>query len=332
MTPDAAYDSIGTEVPGLITHGAGCADCGGESYGGGVNGGCGGCGGDVIGGCGGCGGDVYGGYGGYSRGCVWPGPPWWANNLSLFAGAHGFKGPVDQGSNGNFGFHEGLNAGFPLLQLSGINFQAGMLAAYSNFSGNQVDGVRTGERDQIFFTSGVFRRATCGGLQGGVAYDLLYDRYYREANLSQVRAELSYIGQNGCREFGYMGSVGVGNDEVVIKDVAVTLEPTDLHAFFFRSHFDRGEARIWAGFSSEGDGLVGADARVMVGQNWALQSNFNYLIPSQDHGLAGLTQESWGMAMQIVWYPGRSLQRGQDSRARPLFNVADNSVFMVDAF
>lgn len=51
------------------------------------------------------------------------GPLWWVGHpryrgmlrdLTVFGGVHGFKGPLDQGRNGNFGFHEGVNLGGPL--------------------------------------------------------------------------------------------------------------------------------------------------------------------------------------------------------------------------
>jgi hypothetical protein len=42
---------------------------------------------------------------------------WW-ENLEVFSGVHGFKGPVDLGVNGNFGFDYGLNWGFPIPCLS----------------------------------------------------------------------------------------------------------------------------------------------------------------------------------------------------------------------
>jgi len=336
LPPDDAYDSLEVETPGVIIDDpsyGGCGDCGdcmiSEDY---MTGdGCGAGRECVIGG--GCGG-WHGGYGGCGFGGCWPGPPNWSRNLSLFVGAQGFKGPFDRGSNGNFGFHQGVNAGFPVTRLPGIGFQAGMLSAYSNFSGDQVDGVRTGERDQIFMTSGVFHRSTGGGFQGGAVFDLLRDRYYRVADLSQIRMELGYVSASGCREFGFLASAGTHSDQITTTfNGTLNLQPTDTYAFYYRRYFDNGgDGRFWIGFTGEGDGLIGGDLQIPLGGSWAVQNRLNYLIPDQDRGLTGLREESWGLTIQLVWYPGRSARAAQDSRYGPLFKVADNSSFMFDAF
>ena len=48
---------------------------------------------------------------------------WWEQtcpDLSISAGTQGFKGPIDQGLNGDFGFHEGINWGSPFWDAMGI--------------------------------------------------------------------------------------------------------------------------------------------------------------------------------------------------------------------
>jgi hypothetical protein len=42
------------------------------------------------------------------------------------------------------------------------------------------------------------------------------------------------------------------------------------------------------------------------------------------------THESWGLVIQLVWYPGQNAKCQQKNPYRPIFNVADNSLFMVD--
>ena len=43
----------------------------------------------------------------------------------------------------------------------------------------------------------------------------------------------------------------------------------------------------------------------------------------------GQVRETWGVAMNLVWYPGRSARCVGESCYRPVLNVADNSQFMV---
>lgn len=338
LTPDTAYDPAGVEGAVMMEQGItpdlpGCSDC--------VDGG-GGCGGSYEE-CGGCYGGCYGGYGagGLSL-CGLPAAVW-AKDLSMFAGVHGFKGPPDQGRNGNFGFHEGANFGSPLGGPLGVGFQAGMAAVHSNFSGDQVDQtfgtdnhleVRRGDRDQIFFTTGLFRRATCWGLQGGIAFDLLHDAYYDRADLTQVRTELGYVFGGGLREIGYFGAYGTGNDTFRLRDgTLLGLEPTDMFAFYYRRYAAQGgEGRLWAGFTGRGDALLGAELRIPIGRSFALENRFNYLLPEQGRGATGQPEEAWGLTIQLVWYPGRWSRCTDQSPFRPLFGVADNATFMSDTY
>lgn len=285
-----------------------------------------GCGGAVSG----CGGHP----GGLGSGFCGVGSEWWARDLSLFAGGHGFKGPFDQGRNGNFGLHEGVNFGSALGGPAGWGYQVGFAAVQSNFAGDQATGqVRRGDRDQFFFTAGIFHRALPGGVQWGVAFDLLRDTYYANADLKQLRTEIGYIVPGGQGEIGYFGAYGVDDDEVVVGQTSLSLEPTDMFAFYYRRHFDGGgQGRLWGGFTGQADGLLGADLRVPLGRSWAIENSFNYLIPRQGRGALGQAEESWGVSVRLVWYLGQPARCATRSPHHPLMNVADNSLFMFDAF
>jgi hypothetical protein len=312
----------------------GCDSCGGN---------CGSCGSD----CGDCGCGDCGDCGDCD--CPWLAPcgGWGPRNLAIFAGINGFKGPRDRGGNGNFGFTEGVNWGAPLGDPWGCGYQLGFAALQDNLSGYQlgtpVDGTNqssivTADRHQYFFTAGVFNRAECGGWQWGVAFDLLHDTYYESSDLKQIRTETGYL-INECSEIGYSGAYGVGGDKVQTyyslngrtSVVNAFLNPTDQFVVYFRRHFQNGgEGRIWGGLTGYSDGLFGADSWVPLGGSWALQNTFNYLIPKQGKGEAGgQVNESWSLAINLVWYPGRSTKCLGTSCYRPVLNVADNSLFMV---
>ena len=251
-------------------------------------------------------------------------------NFSFFAGIHGFKGPVDQGKNGNFGFHEGLNYGAPLGDPWGMGYQLGVQVMHSDLSGDQVIRVRRGDRNQVFFTGGIFRRAVCGGLQWGIAFDLLRDTFYEKATLSQLRTEMSWV-LAGDREYGFWGSFGTKNDEIASENGTNEQKVTDLFAFFCRRYFSGGgEGRLWTGFTGGGDALFGGDIRVPLGTSWALENDCHYLIPKQGRGADGSREETWSVNINLVWYPGRSARCVRQNPYHPLFNVANNSVFMVD--
>ena len=264
------------------------------------------------------------------------GGPWyrddwgWLRQVSLFAGVQGFKGPPDFGINGNFGFHEGVNVGGPLGGPAGIGFQAGFQAVHSNFSGYQTTGVMDrGNRNQFFVTAGLFRRALYGGIQWGGVFDYLHDSYYETIDVTQIRAEISWLDPHFRWELGFWGAFGTGDDRIAIP-VAVRTEPTDMFAFFLRRQFSAGgQGRIWTGFTGEGDAIIGGDCSLPISASWAVEGNFNYVVPADSIGFPGQQEEGWGMALQLVWYPGRDARRVNSSPFHPLLSVADNSVFLV---
>ncbi|MDZ7615602.1 MAG: DUF6666 family protein, partial [Patescibacteria group bacterium] len=132
-------------------------------------------------------------------------------DLSVFAGVQGFKGPLDQGRNGNFGFHEGINFGAPLGDPWGFGYQIGAAAVQSNLTTYDAD--EAGEyRNQFFMTAGVFRRQAVG-FNSGVVFDYLNDSYYTSVSLRQIRTETAWRFPTGG-ELGYWGAYGLNKDRV----------------------------------------------------------------------------------------------------------------------
>jgi hypothetical protein len=253
-------------------------------------------------------------------------------NLEVFAGVEGFTGPANRGGSASFGFNEGVNWAVPIASLNCLGGQIGFRATHSSLSGaaftNEI-------RNQVFVTGGLFRRVDVG-LQVGLVVDYLSDDWYRDADLVQLRGELSWV-TCGTRDFGFWFTAGTqtsAEPSPYSSSHIETWESTDLYAFFYREQFGEcrpGEARLYAGFSGQSDGLIGADARLPLTDRWALETGFAYLVPKQCKGSSGIVnvghaQESWNVGINLVWYPGRS----RDPYYRPLFPVADNGSFMVD--
>ncbi len=268
---------------------------------------------------------------------------WGHRNLAIFGGVHGFKGPRDRGLNGNFGFQEGVNYGAPLGDPWGCGFQIGFQALQSDISGNQVNGFPTADRHQYFATAGIFRRAEVGKVQWAVAFDYLFDSYSDSASLQQIRSETGWL-FNEQTEIGYSGAYGIGGDSTSVTTVRGTivgrLATTDQFVGYIRRYFENGgDGRLFGGITGNGDGLFGADVWIPLGGSWALQNDFIYLIPKDGRGTAvgdngavvgGQVRETWGVALNLVWYPGRSSHCVGESCYRPVLNVADNSQFLVN--
>jgi hypothetical protein len=256
-------------------------------------------------------------------------------NFSLMAGVHGFRGPSDFVGTGNFGFNEGINWGFPLLPFLNLAGQAGVMGVHSNFSGTDyrfdMEGFHSG-RDQIFATGGVFTRAVDGGWQSGSAFDYFHDSAFSNTDLTQARVELAYNFRGRC-EFGFWGAYGANSDTVtftILQRFITKLEPTDLYTLFYRHHFTGGgQGRIWAGLTGDGAAVFGGEATVPLGTNWAIQNNFTYRVADPDQP-PEVDDESWAVSIRLVWYPWKLSRNAFRDPQQPLFNVADNSVFLID--
>lgn len=262
----------------------------------------------------------------------------WSQDLTIFGGPQAFQGPLDLGLNGNFGFHYGFNYAIPFWHRMGIGAQVGGQIVHSNLSGDaglSGDMNIGDQRTQYFLTTGFFRRAWRGGCgwQWGVVVDLLNDSYYAEVDYAQVRAEFSKHFRGG-NEFGFWGAFGTTDDEVATDATGTTFVTSAVinqYNFFYRRNFTNGgAARIWVGGTDAGDGIVGGDARVPLSDRFSLQTSFNYLIPQDGSTEEGVLQESWGITTNFVWHPGRTGLVYGRSRYRPLFDVADSSIFFVD--
>ncbi len=270
-------------------------------------------------------------YGGESEMFAY-GRPWhWMDNLWLFGGVVGFKGPIDQGMNGNFGFQEGVNYAIPLSYHRSITAQVGARFTQSNFSGSEMDDET---RHQSFFTAGVFRRVD-HGWQLGAAFDWLKDDFYSELDVHQLRAELSWVSSCG-NEFGVMAAISTADDQPEENMAAPEefFEVNDQFAAFLRFPFERGgDGRIFAGATSDRDGILGADLTVPINARWSLQTAATYLIPEESStanvGVPGHVGETWGLSIGLVWYPGHCPVEGYNP-FRPLFNVADNTSMLID--
>ena len=213
---------------------------------------------------------------------TWLGNPSLWQNFNELSGVQGFKGPVDQGMNGNFGFHKGVNWAIPALKRAGIGFQAGGVIAVSDLSGSVTPVNST--REQYFVTSGLFRRATRNsGWQGGAVVDYLHDNFYIKMDLLQVRSEISYIYHS--HELGFWSAVHIRSDKQTSpaffsQQPTVTWQANDQFNMFYRYTFcNGGVGRTWGGLSGVGDIILGSDALAPLSERWAIQAVTNYLIP-----------------------------------------------------
>lgn len=264
-------------------------------------------------------------------------PRHWVDETALFLGVQGFTNPIDRGlppgfpaDNGNFGYHEGVNfAGHfgRLLGLGrlGLGYQVGATFIQSDLNGNVVNGLQTKNRDQQFFTAGLFRRAHDGyGLQGGFVYDYMHDNFWNKYSVAQIRVELSYLTFSG-HEFGFWGAFSIHDGHDTVGTTRLGFQTIDMYSGYYRYTFDNGaQGRIWLGGTDSKSGIIGSDFRLPLSNRFDLWGWYNYLIPGQS-GYVGLNNQAWNLSLNLVWYPGRKACGVHNTPFRALFAPADNN-------
>jgi hypothetical protein len=267
-------------------------------------------------------------------------------SFDFFFGNQGFTGPLNfvntdagdpnvRGGTGSFGFHQGFNVGVPATGWSHTNlaWQFGVRAAQSNVKGA---GFTDETRNQVFLTTGVFRRVDCG-LQYGMVLDYLSDDWYYQGSTAQLRGEFSW--RHGAAEtwgFQYMAGVRDDTSVTAVTDSSgslissvIAFEPTDQYRFFYRRLLNHsGHWSAFAGWTDQDDGLLGGDLSLPVRRCMVLRASSTYLIPREGSSSGGDEQEGWNISIGLVYRPGGP--SGCDRYTRPLFDVADNGTFMVD--
>lgn len=271
-------------------------------------------------------------------GCMLSCPGLNLDNLEVFGGVQGFKSPANRGLDGSFGFYEGLNytAPLPCRPCSDIWLQAGFQVAHSNLSGASFT---TDRRDQYFFTAGVYRRVDCG-LQWGAVFDYLHDEWDVAFDVSQIRGEISWV-YPYRDEIGIWFTSSLRDVDVTLPNTgAITLETSDVYAFFYRHQFAEcyggGQGRVFAGFTGQSDGIVGSDVLFPISDRLAFTGEFTYLIPDENTVAGGRLGsgnfgESWNVSIGLVWYPGRCRSDCDGNRYnRALLNVANNGSMLIN--
>jgi hypothetical protein len=111
----------------------------------------------------------------------------------------------------------------------------------------------------------------------------------------------------------------------------VTFETNDLFAFFYRRQFAcGGEGRVFGGFTSNSQCLLGGDIQLPINDCWSLRSGFLYVVPdNNDVGqVPGFVEETWNVGISLVWTRCARPALGPKNYCRPLLTPADNGSFV----
>ncbi len=248
-----------------------------------------------------------------------------------FAGAACWDSPVFANSqnsdyNGGSGFYAGTNLGIPLCRLTcGLaSGQIGVRTVQSEISGSP-------HIDQLFITGGFFRRVDYG-IQFGVVADYLKEDVLFQAEVMQVRADLSWVYAGG-NAMGFRVAKGIQDAQVPDFPAGVAIPPgaqmrlrtLDSYRAYYRTNCDTGGySDLFLGWTDDSQIVGGLDMDMPLTNCMMLQAGATYVLPTASGGtpLGGNTNDAWNFAVGFVWRPqGRCWYQNYD---RPIMPVADN--------
>ena len=256
-------------------------------------------------------------------------------NTELFGGAQGFRSSNFVAGNqliddSSFGFYGGFNTHVPLQPITCglLSGQIGVRSVQSEFDG---DSFSTDNRDQLFITAALFRRVDYG-LQFGVAFDFLYEEWFAESDLAQIRGDAGWVCPGGCI-FGFRFATGTQDHLTsgIVNGVAfnnLLVDVVDNYRFYYRiPASNAGFCDLFAGWSEDDHAVLGLDFDMPVTGIFAMQSGFTYFLPDDQDNAPIVSRDAWNV------YVGFSLRpRGAfwyRNGGRPMFNVADNGNFIL---
>ncbi|MDX1930252.1 MAG: DUF6666 family protein [Pirellulaceae bacterium] len=260
----------------------------------------------------------------WTRAELWAGMMGFSVPSSFLSTASDSAGAIE----GSFGFQQGINFGtqVPSLLCGQMGSQIGV-----RFIQSQLDGSAAApdHRQQLFLTTGLFRRVDYG-VQGGLVVDYLHDDWIYQADLLQLRGELSYL-LSPCHELGFRFTDSQQIDDTTYRlrgssvTTAIRLSSLNTYRGFYRFRFSeqaRGQAELHAGWTQDSGAILGVTLNTPLQNQIGLTTTGTYLMPPKDAS-PSFASEGWNLGLALVWTPGRKFGLARDYY-RPLFDVADN--------
>jgi hypothetical protein len=146
-----------------------------------------------------------------------------------------------------------------------------------------------------------------------------------------MRAEISLVG--AAHEIGFMGMLHTDSTGKIspLTGNPITWQAYDQYLAFYRRRVHGiGHLRLWGGLDNDGDPIFGGDGISPLSAHWAFQSNFNFIFPKGESLSDSVTHQYWTLSLNLVYFPGYNSPKANLNPFRPLFDVADNTLFLLN--
>jgi hypothetical protein len=254
-----------------------------------------------------------------------------------FIGIDGSKQPQDLGVNAHLGNRVAVQYGRQLFDRYGLGLQIGTSVTASANAVQVLERIEgTEDRIQSFSTIGLFQRFQ-NGWSGAIGYDLLYQDYFDQSFLGQVRLQLNrrVSMQN---EFGIAAAIATQEEHAQFSNSIITLKPLSYGRFTWRRYWEnQAFTSAWVGLAEShsetnvalGDlpsagrqFLFGADLRAPLNRVCALYGEANFLMPANTGAVDAF--------LGIEFSTNRCGKKCNSRSSLPLLPLAGNPSFMVN--
>ena len=272
--------------------------------------------------------------------------------MTFFTGVESWHNISDLFLSNNTGVVVGGNLGIPLPRLAEYGIGAQMGASFGAFDLNgrtTLEGGPSEVQQQMFFTAGLFRRATDDApISAGIVYDWMindgYGVFSTSPSMGQCRIQFGY-NLDAHNEVGVWGAISGKRSEKLIAynlNMASTYRAINQFNIFWHHNFQSGaDGWFWLGVPEKeniggegrlGEFTVGATMNVPVTQRMALYATGEYMKPAASAGLAGSVENAYTIGFGLAFFPrgcARNRNVGGD-RWTPYMPLANNSNFLID--
>ncbi|HWB12785.1 MAG TPA: DUF6666 family protein [Pirellulales bacterium] len=268
--------------------------------------------------------------------------------FEAFQGFDSFRGPPEGIGPSNFGEVTGANAAMPVYEPWGIGWQLGASYGIYDFSGRPPPATQlAGAQQQIFVTTGFFRRARNGQrMSFGLVHDWMINNNYSQFALSptlgQWRGQLEWA-MSDRNSLGLWATVRDKSYFGARPDNTNQFQAiSQINAFWHHKYAFGGDtwlrigmplSKTFVGNRLAGSAIIGATAQLPLNEQLALYANAMYMAPNTAAGPIGASRDTYNISMGFAWYPGRNARTPNVNGGcwLPYMPLGNNGNFLVDS-
>lgn len=245
---------------------------------------------------------------------------------------------------GNTGALASINTSMPAPYLCdyGIGIQAGGSYGVYDWSGrgSSPSGRQTNAQQQVFTTAAIFRRTPCcSGINVGLAYDWMWNKYFSvfglQSSFSQLRVQGGYV-VDQTDEYGVWGTLDVHTSHRHSQGIPVSFRAISQVNLYWEHRYENcAKTMVWVGlpykrslmYSSgrAGKYILGASFHAPLSCRWSIDGHASYMRGHSAPGALKQRNYAANLCLELKWAFGDT-----ECGFEPYMPIGNNSNFISD--